>query len=127
MTSPSSTCQTDSPTTSTSDWIWEIECAYEGPVHEYPYDWVFGGSNESDPRSDPRWRPTTYEYYNSRIEIIHVTQTPLCDDEAIDHFTWVASLGPGFDPVNISARRPDGIIEMLKVRYDKGTDTAHDL
>ena len=110
----------------TTPFEWHLDCGYD-EYHVYPGDWIFGGANESDPRADSRWRPTTYEYYNSRIQIIHVTQTPICDEEAIDHFTWVANLGKGFDPVNVSARRPDGTIEMLKVRYDKATDTASDL
>lgn len=126
LTSPSTT---SSPTEETvpSDWIWEVECEYGGPDHEFPHDWTFGGANGLHPGADPRWRPQTYEYYSDRLEIIHVTQTPMCDDQAIDEFTIVASYGPGFVPVHLSVRRPDGTIEMLKVRYDKATDTVTDL
>lgn len=105
-----------------------LTCPYEGHEegHEFPDDWIFGGANDADPRADRRWRPTTYHYYSERAEVVHVTQTPLCDEEAIDQFTLVAHYGPTFNPVWLSATRPDGTVEMLKVRYDKATDTAVD-
>jgi hypothetical protein len=106
---------------------WELDCGYDDGPHIFPGDWVFGGANDSDPRADPRWRPNTYEYYDARLNIIHTTQTPLCDEQAIDEFTLVAGYGAGFVPVHLSVRRSDGTLHMLKVRYDKATDTATDI
>lgn len=98
------------------------EALGEEHAHEFPDDWTFGGPNETDPRADPRWKPTTYEYYDSKVRRIHVTQVPLCDDEALDYFTKVAGWGAGFDPVWVSAKRPDGNMEMLPWTYSKATD-----
>ena len=101
----------------------KLKCRFEPEhYHEYPDDWQFGGANGLDPRADPRWRGTTYEYYNAQAERIELTQVPLCDDQAIDEFTRVANLGPGFDPVWLSAKRPGGALEMLPWTYDKKTD-----
>lgn len=105
----------------------KVPCGYGCEAHYFPLGWTFGGANSSDPRADPRWKPTTYEYYDDRLAIIHVTQSPLCDEQAIDEFTIVAGYGRGFNPVRLSARRPDGKIEMLRVEYDKATDTAVDI
>lgn len=109
------------------DLIVAIECEYGGPDHEYPLDWKFGGANGMHPGVDPRFKPCTYEYYDAKLLIIDTTCVPLCDDEAIDRFTQIAAAGPGFVPVHVSVRRPDGSLEMLKVRYDKETDTAYDI
>lgn len=104
----------------------EIECDYADPphVHEYPDDWRFGGASDLDPRADSRYRPTVYEYYDSSAQVIHTTVVPLCDDEAIDRFTDVAAYGPAYNPVWLSAKRPDGTLEMLPWTYNKQTDTA---
>lgn len=127
QTSPSTTSSQIEETVP-SEWAgFDLYCGYDDGPHFYPGDWQWGGANEIDPRADHRWRPNTYEYYSDRLEIIHVTQTPLCDEEAIDNFTVVASYGPGFNPVHVSARRPDGTLEMLKVKYNKATDTATDI
>jgi hypothetical protein len=104
----------------------KVPCGYGCEAHFFPLGWTFGGANGSDPRTDSRWRPTTYTYYNERAESIHVTQTPLCDEQAIDEFTLVSSYGNSFIPVYVAALRPDGKVEMLKVRYDKVSDTAYD-
>lgn len=105
-----------------------LECNYEPPhEHYFPSDWQFGGPNETDPRADPRWIPTTYTYLDERLESIHVTQVPICDDQAIDNFTQVAGWGKDFNPVWIQAERPNGVVEILKVKYDKETDMAEDI
>lgn len=103
----------------------KIICNYTDPPHEheFPEDWIFGGASGLDPRADPRWRPTTYEYYNERAERLWCTQTPLCDDQALDECTKIASMGPTFNPHWISAIRPDTGAEMLPWTYDKATDT----
>ena len=103
-----------------------IECGYEpAHTHEYPDDWQFGGANALDPRADPRWRPTTYEYYDANLRVVHLTQVPLCDDEALEKFTDVARYGPGFVPVFLRARRPGERAVTLPWNYDKSTDTLH--
>lgn len=103
-------------------------CKYDGPDHEFPDDWIFGGANMQHPAPDPRWRPTTYEYYDAQAKRIHIAQDFMCDDEAIDKFTWVANLGPMYNPVWLSATRPvEGggyKTEMLPWTYDKATDIA---
>lgn len=104
----------------------EIECFYTDPphIHSYPDDWIMGGASGLDPRADPRFRPTTYEYYNEGLVLIHTTQVPLCDDQAIDEFTLVAEFGPRYNPVWLTARRPDGKLVMLDWVYDKTTDVV---
>lgn len=88
-------------------------------VHEFPDDWEFGGANETDPRADLRWKSTTYTYFDARLNIVHYTQVPLCDNEAINYFHQIASWGPKINPVWVSATRPDGTVETLKVNYHK--------
>lgn len=110
------------------DFEWLIECQYEGPDHEYPADWVFGGADSCDPRADTRWKPTTYTYYDDKLNVVHTTQTPLCDDQAVDEFTKVAGFGPKFQPKYISVLRPGSArAEMLPWEYDKATDTAKEV
>lgn len=100
-----------------------IECRFDPPhVHEFPDDWDFGGANGTDPRADSRWRPTTYEYIDDRLDCIHTTQTPLCDDQALDEFTKIANMGRDFKPVWIRVTRPGGSPELLPFVYDKRTD-----
>lgn len=105
----------------------EIECNYTDPahVHEYPDDWVFGGTDGLHPGADPRYKPNNYEYYDEKLTIIHTTSVPLCDEQALDEFTKVAGYGPGFRPKWLSVRRPDGKIEMLPWTYNKDTDTLY--
>ena len=90
--------------------------------HSFPNDWEFGGPNGTDPRADRRWKQTTYQYYDSSARVIHTTQIPLCDDQAVDEFTKVANYGAKFDPKWVSARRSDGVVQMLPWVYDKTTD-----
>lgn len=100
-----------------------VKCRFEPEhYHEYPDDWIFDGANGLDPRADPRYRPTTYEYYDDQAQRIELTQVPLCDDQAIDEFTRVANLGPAFNPVWVSAKRPGGKLEMLPWMYSKKED-----
>lgn len=105
-----------------------VPCEFEGPDHEYPDDWVFGGADGKHPGADPRWQPSSYTYYDGNAKVLHVTSVPLCDDEAIDKFTWVAGLGDSFNPVWVSATRylEDGSRreDMLPWTYDKTTDMA---
>lgn len=98
-------------------------CQFDGPDHEYPDDWIFGGANGLHPGADPRFKPTTYEYYDDKVAVVCLTQVPLCDDQALDEFTKVA--GRGFNPVWLSAKRPDGKIEMLPWTYDKAEDMLY--
>lgn len=102
-----------------------IECAFDPPhTHHYPDDWQFGGANSLDPRADPRWHPTTYEYIDANLERIHITQVPLCDDEALDYCTNVASFGPDFNPVWVWSVTPEGVVALPFI-YDKATDTLY--
>lgn len=105
-----------------------IPCEYGGPDHEYPDDWIFGGADGRHPGADPRHLPATYNYYNDKAFIIWSTSIPLCDDEAVDYFTFVAKMGPSFNPIWVSAFRTleDGSnkLEMLPWTYDKSTDMA---
>ena len=104
-----------------------IECGYEPEhTHEYPDDWTFGGANETDPRADPRWHPTTYEYYDDKLRRIAQTQVPICDDAALDYFTNIANRGADWNPVWIAAIRPDQRgAEMLPFKYNKADDTVY--
>lgn len=101
-----------------------LECHFEPPhEHRFPSDWQFGGANDLDPRADPRWKPTVYEYFDEGLHSIHRTVAPLCDDEAIDNFTRVAGWGPTFRPVYLSAQHPGEVKpSMLPWKYSKETD-----
>jgi hypothetical protein len=115
-----SSLTTNSP--KTSDLI-VIECDYIEPhQHHYPADWRFGGVDGLDPRADIRYRPSTYVYFDRRLQPIHLTQVPLCDNQAIDEFTKVASWGSGFAPVWVQVSRPGEKPVTLPVMYDKATD-----
>ncbi|HWI68582.1 MAG TPA: hypothetical protein VNS88_09395 [Nitrospiraceae bacterium] len=104
-----------------------VECDYlEDHTHEYPDDWFFGGPRGMDPRADPRWVLVTYEYIDNRLDVIHMTQTPICEQQAIDEFTKVAAFGPGFNPIWITKRQGDEQPHTLKVIYNKLTDEVSD-
>ena len=101
----------------------EMECAYEPPhTHQFPDDWEFGGARGMDPRADRRWRPTTYLYLDDHLHVIETTQTPLCDDQALDEFTKVRDYGPGYRPAFLQAKRPDGTLDVLDWQYNPDTD-----
>jgi hypothetical protein len=104
-----------------------ITCSFDPPhEHIYPADWTFGGSDGTDPRADERYKPDTYYYFDDQLRIIHVTQVPLCDDEAVDRFTEVAAYGPNFNPVFLHVRRhEDSSSRSIPVTYDKATDTVY--
>ena len=112
------------------DYVLVQECPYEPPhTHEYPLNWEFGGPNGTDPRVDLRWVPerrTTYTYISDRFEQLHVSQSLICDDEALDYFTTVAEWGPTFHPKYVMALRPNGTVETLPFEYDEATDTVFD-
>lgn len=102
----------------------EIECHYTDPphYHEFPDDWIFGGADGLDPRSDPRWRPTTFRYSDDHLNQLFLTQEFLCDDEAIDKFTRVARYGT---PWTLEVKRPgESRFTMLPWLYDKETDSV---
>lgn len=101
-----------------------LECPYEPPhTHSFPDDWELAGPTGLDPRGDRRWRGTTYVYLDRQLRVIHLTQTPLCDDQALDEFTKVAGFGPDYDPVYLQVRRPgERDAEVLDWQYDKTTD-----
>lgn len=106
----------------------EWDCGYDDGPHTFPDDWVFGGADGKHPGADPRWKPTSYTYYDERLTPVWATSSPLCDEQAIDEFTVIAGYGPGFRPVYLAAHRP-GVVEqeMIPVMYDPDTDTAKDL
>lgn len=79
------------------------------------------------PKADPNWRPTTYEYYDEKLNLIFVSQTPNSDNEAIDKFAWVAGLGSGYNPVYLKAIRPDGTRVTIPWTYDKEENTAYEV
>lgn len=97
--------------------LWEM--SYE-PVeeckHGLPADWIFGGADGIDPRTDPRWQPSTYTYLDRNLRAINTSQVPRCDHEAVGSHRqlidgrhneelktfFIIALHPGADkPVNI--------------------------
>jgi hypothetical protein len=105
-----------------------IQCPYDPPhVHEYPDDWKFGGANGLDPRVDERYAPDTYVYFDRSLRILHLTQVPLCDDQAIDEFTKVASWSKQHDPHWLQVtRHGERNATTLPVVYNKETDEVFD-
>lgn len=107
----------------------EVECPFEPPhTHTYPDDWIFGGADGTHPGADSRFESNRYYYYNDKFDLIYVTSVPLCMDEAIDHFTFVANLGGSYNPVYIGSRAPEeSVPQMLPFRYDKSTDQVWEI
>lgn len=108
-----------------------LDCEYEHcdkeKFHQFPDDWRLGGAVCLSPAADPRWLPTTYTYYDAKYKEVWLTQGPMCDEEALDLFTWVNSF-KGFNPVYITAKRPnEPVIVMLQVYYDAESDTVKDI
>jgi hypothetical protein len=104
-------------------------CKYDPPhEHQYLDGWDFGGASGEDPRNDSRWKPSTYRYYDANLKQIYLTQTPICDDQAIDEFSKVVSFGSKYNPVYISVVRP-GETEpsILPWKYDKKTDEVEEI
>jgi hypothetical protein len=104
------------------------ECPYavlEGHrPHRFPDDWEFGGANGQDPRADPRWQPTTYRHLAAHLDEVWLTQTPLCDDQAIDEFTKHSELGV----VYLQVRRPgERDFVLLDWQYDRVADLVSPL
>jgi hypothetical protein len=107
------------------DLEWVVECSYDGPDHVFPSDWTFGGADGDDPRADPRWLPTTYRYFSEQLDLICTTQTPLCDDQAVDEFTKVATYS---NPKFVSAQRPgEDKPTMLPWEYTKADDIVREV
>ena len=107
--------------------VWVIDCPFDPPhEHVLPGDWCFGGVDNLDWRADPRWKPSTYMYFDDKLVEIYVTQVPKCDDEAIDMFSFVASIGKDFNPIWLRVKRPDGTESRLPVVYDRQTDEVFD-
>lgn len=102
----------------------EILCNYTDPphVHQYPDDWKFGGADGLHPGADPRWKSSTYTYFNGNFQPIYVTQVPQCEDEAIDHFTFVRNIGSSYRPVYLQVKRSGAQPEMMRWVYDCDTD-----
>lgn len=122
MTSPASSTEVE--------WVMSVPCEYgvEHSEHIFDEDWIFGGANGIDPRADIRWMPTTYQYFDDKLKLLHTTQTPLCDDQAIDEFTVVSTFGPDWNPVWIAVKRQgEEKFQMLPVKYDKATDEVKDM
>lgn len=93
-------------------------------VHSYPDDYILGGTTGTHPGADARNQPVVYQYYDEAARPLWATVVPICDDQAIDYFTMVASFGPYFNPVWVSARSQDRTLRMLPFVYEKATDTA---
>lgn len=88
--------------------------------HVFPDDWELGGRTGSDPRVDPRWRGSTYYYFDADLTLLHVTQVPFCDDAALDYCTTVSGWG---NPRYIQVKRPgDDKPSALPWNYFKETD-----
>jgi hypothetical protein len=100
------------------------ECPYDPPhSHEFPSDWFFGGPDLADPRADPRWIPPGYVYLDGSLHPVHTTSAPVCDDQAIDEFTLVASWG--LKPVYLQVRRPGQTkLEIVPWTYDEPSDSV---
>lgn len=62
-----------------------------------------------------------YIYYDADTSELWRTVTPLCDDQALDEFTQVATI-KGSNPRWCSVKRPDGSTEMLPWLYDAAKD-----
>ena len=103
-----------------------IDCDYFEPhKHRFPADWFLGGSDGLDFRADARFVPSTYVYFDNRLQPIHITSAPGCDHQAIDEFSKVAGWGDGFNPVWLQVTRKGGKPETLPITYDKTEDAVY--
>lgn len=85
-----------------------------GCEHEFPDDWTFGGAVGADPRADPRYLPTTYEFLDRSFRRIHVCCSPLCDHEAIrGKRPRIEGSFRDAKVFYIKAIRPDGTTEVV--------------
>ena len=100
-------------------------CRFDGPDHEYDDDWKFGGANGEHPGADERFAPTMYQYLDAELGYSYLASELLCDDEALDFFTTVATK---YDPNVkwVAAKRPgETKYTVLPWVYVKATDTVH--
>lgn len=101
----------------------EVDCRYSDTCkHEYPDDWIFGGADELHPGADPRYVPTIYTYFDSEFRPIWSTTEYLCDEQAIEKFTWVRDIGPSFHPKYVQANLPGEKPRPLPWVYDEVKD-----
>lgn len=84
-----------------------------GCSHSFPPDWEFGGHLGGDPRADPRWQPSTYEYFDSKLHRIMITQAVLCDHAALTVQRAAIEQRTGGTVCYIFVTRPDGTPEIL--------------
>lgn len=99
-----------------------IPCTFGGDEHTFADDWKF--NDQGDPRADPRFKPTHYQYFDKEICAVYLSGAFLCEDEALDYFTVIAKEFP--DVKYIAARQPDADkYSILPWIYVKDTDTVH--
>lgn len=108
-----------------TEYVMVVECHYSDPPHQhvFPEDWIFGGANGLHPGADPRWKPTTYTYRDAMLNLVHVTQTPLCDEQALYEFTKIRDCGTDYYPVYLEIQPPGELAFLAKWRYNRHTDT----
>lgn len=107
-----------------------ITCHWTDPphFHEYPGDWVFGGANSTHPATDPRWRSTVYTYLDAEFRPVYSTSEYLCDDQAIERFTWVRDSIQGARPKYIMVQRPGATKPIaLPWTYNWENDEANEV
>lgn len=102
-----------------------LECRFEPPhAHEFPDDWELVGPTGRDPRGDRRWCGSTYVYLDDHLNEVWTTQTPLCDEQAIDEFTKHRDIGATY----VQVRRPDERdFVLLDWQYNPESDTVYQL
>lgn len=86
----------------------------EGCEHEYPDDWTFGGANGGDPRADPRWMPTTYQFLDRNFRTIFTCSSALCDHIAAqEQRERVDGYFPHTKVYYVKAVRQNGDVEIV--------------
>lgn len=92
----------------------KLEYPEWGCEHEWPDDWVFGGAIGGDPRADPRYLPTVYEFLDRNLRRIHTCCSPLCDHEAIqDKRVRIERSFKDAKVFYIKAIRPDKSFQLI--------------
>lgn len=104
----------------------KIDCPSGTPEcsgHEFPDDWQFGGANGKDFRADPRWAAATYRYLDKYFKEVWISTSFYCDEQALDKFTWIASIDPSYGDVRYVLKRMPGEVEWVPLPWEYRADT----
>jgi hypothetical protein len=69
------------------------------------------------PGVDPDWKPSTYKYLDSRMDVLVETQVPIDDESALAMFHQISRYGHGFENVRFVLVALPGTQEFKMLPY----------